>query len=91
MIVALETAKQYLRVDSADEDVLILGIINSAEKICRDILRVTPEESLADTSEIEIAVLYAIAYLYEHREEADHHALLSNLRSLLGGDRKEAF
>ena len=41
--------------------------------------------------EIEIAVLYAIAYLYEHREEADHHALMSNLRSLLGGDRKEAF
>ena len=91
MIVALETAKQYLRVDSADEDVLILGIINSAEKICRDILRVTPEESLSDTPEIEIAVLYAIAYLYEHREEDHHHALLSNLRSLLGGDRKEAF
>lgn len=91
MIVALETAKQYLRVDSADEDVLILGIINSAEKICRDILRVTPEESLSDTPEIEIAVLYAIAYLYEHREEADHHALMSSLRSLLGGDRKEAF
>ena len=91
MIVALETAKQYLRVDSADEDVLILGIINSAEKICRDILRVTPEESLSDTPEIEIAVLYAIAYLYEHREEADHHALMSSLRSLLGGDRKETF
>lgn len=91
MIVALETAKQYLRVDSADEDVLILGIINSAEKICRDILRVTPEESLSDTPEIEIAVLYAIAYLYEHREEADHHALMSSLRSLLGGERKEAF
>ena len=91
MIVALETAKQYLRVDSADEDVLILGIINSAEKICRDILRVTPEESLSDTPEIEIAVLYAIAYLYEHREEADHQALMSSLRSLVGGDRKEAF
>ena len=91
MIVALETAKQYLRVDSADEDILKISIINSAEKISKDISRVTLEESLADTPEIEIAILYAIAYLYEHREEADHHALMSSLRRLLGGDRKEAF
>ena len=91
MIVALETAKQYLRVDSADEDVLILGIINSAEKICRDILRVTPEESLSDTPEIEIAVLYAIGYLYEHREDSDYKALMKNLRSVLCSDRREVF
>ena len=30
-----------------------------------------------------IAVLYALGYLFEHREEADHHALLLVLRSLL--------
>ena len=30
-----------------------------------------------------IAILYAFGYLYEHREEADHHALLLTLRSLL--------
>lgn len=91
MVVALETVKQYLRVDTADEDTLILGIVQSAEKICKDILRVTPEESLACIPEIEIAVLYATAYLYEHREEADHHALIISLRYLLGGGRKEAF
>lgn len=91
MVVALETVKQYLRVDTADDDTLIFGIVQSAEKICRDILRVTPEESLTDIPEIEIAVLYATAYLYEHREEADHHALIISLRYLLGGGRKEAF
>lgn len=91
MVVALETVKQYLRVDTADDDTLIFGIVQSAEEICRDILRVTPEESLTDIPEIEIAVLYATAYLYEHREEADHHALIISLRYLLGGGRKEAF
>lgn len=30
-----------------------------------------------------IAVLFALAYLFEHREEADHHALVLTLRSLL--------
>jgi len=38
-----------------------------------------------------VAVLYAAAYLYEHREEADHHAMMLTLRALLSGSRKEAF
>ena len=43
-----------------------------------------------DTQELEtirqtlrVAVLYAVAYLYEHREKADHHDLTLTLRSLL--------
>lgn len=35
-----------------------------------------------------IAVMYAVAYLYEHREEADHHALVLGIRSLLFGVRQ---
>lgn len=31
------------------------------------------------------------SYLYEHREEADHHQLTLDLRSLLFGMRKEGF
>ena len=42
-------------------------------------------------SVMRVAVLYALGYLFEHREEADHHALTLTLRSLLFGSRKEAF
>ena len=35
--------------------------------------------------------LYAIAYFYEHREEADYKALTISLRALLFGSRKEEF
>ena len=35
--------------------------------------------------------MYTVAYLYEHREEADHHDLILTLRSLLFGSRKEGF
>ena len=38
-----------------------------------------------------IAVMFTAAYLYEHREEADHHALNLTLRALLFGSRKEGF
>lgn len=37
---------------------------------------------------IRVAVLYALGYLYEHREDADHHALTLTLRSLLFGIRE---
>ena len=37
------------------------------------------------------SMMNAIAYLFEHREEADHHALTLSLRSLLFGVRKEGF
>jgi hypothetical protein len=40
---------------------------------------------------IRIAVLYTVAYLYEHREEADHSQLNLTLRALLFGVRKEGF
>ena len=42
-------------------------------------------------NQMRIGILYAVAYLYEHREEADHHELTLTLRSLLFGIRKAAF
>lgn len=32
---------------------------------------------------LRVAVLYALGYLFEHREDADHHGLTLTLRSLL--------
>jgi hypothetical protein len=40
---------------------------------------------------VTVAVLYALAYLNEHREEADHHALTITLRNLLFGERDPKF
>ena len=36
-------------------------------------------------------IIKAAAYQYEHREEADYHALMLSLRAMLFGDRKEVF
>ena len=43
----------------------------------------TEEELSQVRSIMRVAILYAFGYLYEHREEADHHALLLTRRSLL--------
>ena len=104
--ITLDEAKEYLRVDTSDEDVLIGSLLSSAGNLCRDVARLNDEQwadidsdkccsknysraRLTDIREtLRVAILYALAYLYEHREEADHHALTLTLRSLLFGIRE---
>ena len=90
-VVTLDEAKQYLRVDSSDEDAFISGLVETGEQMCSDMARMEAAELETHLPMARIAVLYVIAYLYEHREDADHHALALTLRALLFGSRKEAF
>lgn len=91
MLVTLEEMKKYLRVEYEDEDSLITSLLDGAEKICMDVLRTEDAADLEQCGNAKAAVMYTVAYLYEHREEADHHALMLTLRSLLFGSRQEGF
>ena len=109
-IVSLDSAKMYLRVDSADEDALIGILLLSAERMVMDVARIGHEEwreiqkvttdddgavltvhtdvysqdEIIQVRELlKVAILYTVGYLYEHREEADHHGLMMTLRNLL--------
>ena len=44
MFVTLEEAKGYLRVDSSDEDELILRLMETSDRLILDVTRQTPEE-----------------------------------------------
>ncbi len=99
-LISLEEAKGYLRVDTADEDAMISILLSSACRLCADVARLSDEQWAAvdsDTEEaaltpvretMKVAVLYALGYLFEHREDADHHDLTLTLRSLLFGIRE---
>jgi DNA packaging protein, QLRG family len=92
MVVSLEEMKNYLRVDTSEDDNLISTLIQSAEKMCLAIARKNEEEIIKENfEEYKVAVLYGAAYFYEHREEADHHELTITLRSMLFGARKAEF
>ena len=90
-MVSLDEAKNYLRVDYADDDALILQLIDTAERLTKDAGRLSDEEFDSNESSVRIAVLYAIGYLYEHREDADLHELTLKLRAILFGVRKVVF
>ena len=91
MMVTLEEMKNYLRVDYEDDDALIENLIAAAKRQFKDILRTDDNADLEQAENGKIAVMFTAAYLYEHREEADHHALNLTLRALLFGSRKEGF
>ena len=99
-LISLAEAKEYLRVDTADEDAMIGILLSSAGRLCADVARLSDEQWAAVESDeddpalipvretMKVAILYALGYLFEHREEADHHDLTLTLRSLLFGIRE---
>ena len=72
MAVTLEEMKNYLRVDYDEDDALIESIIGASERLCMDVARMDDMGEFAAVENAKISVLFAAAYLYEHREEADH-------------------
>jgi uncharacterized phage protein (predicted DNA packaging) len=92
-MLTLDEVKQYLRVDSSEEDALIEGLIKTADSLVRDVGRTDTDGDVLETSKpvMMAAELYTVAYLYEHREEADHKGLVLTLRALLFGIREEKF
>ena len=91
MLVTLEEVKTYLRVSSHDEDALIENLMESSEKLCQDVAKLDEESFLKESAKVRIAILYTIAYLFEHREEADYRELMRMIRCLLFGVRREVF
>lgn len=57
------------------------AVVNADEDTETDLYTETGLEQVR--SVLRVALLYALGYLYEHREEADHHALTLTLRSVL--------
>ena len=92
MLVSLERVKEYLRIDYNDEDTLLESLIRSSEELCASVVRMPVSELMEQNDpNIHIAVMYCVAYLYEHREDANHNSLVLTLRALLFGLRKEGF
>ena len=75
MDVARLDAEEWEEIEETD------GQVQTAHKIQGSTL--TTGEVLRMKNSLRIAVFFTIGYLYEHREEADHHELVLTLRNLL--------
>lgn len=96
MVVSLEEAKLYLRIDGDEEDTLITNFILTAEEICEDILRYPLSEFEKVPNVIRQAVLYAVANMHEKREEIKNQSgniseTIKVMKLILGNLRKESW
>lgn len=91
MIISLSEAKEYLRIDTDDENALIENLLNSAINLCCDVSRLEVEEFEAAGDIARVAVLFTLGYFFEHREEANYSELVLRLRSILFGIRRQEF
>lgn len=86
-MVSLESIKKYLRITDDTDDEILKGLIKTGEELIEDTLR----SGEANIKKRDTAIIYCIAYLYEHREDADFDELTKNVRYLLMPDRKAEF
>lgn len=82
--VARLTSDQWKAIDAMEAD-------EEGNLLPTDTDLYTEEELEQVRAVMRVAVLYALGYLFEHREEADHHALTLTLRSVLFAVREGVF
>lgn len=87
-MMTLAEVKNYLRVDHAEDDSLILSLMDTAKKLVKDIGRMDEQAFTVNEETTRQAMLYTISYLYENRNNADYHKLTLTLRSLLFAQRE---
>ena len=91
MIISLEEAKLYLRVEGDEEDTLITDFITASEEICEEILRYPLSELDTVPDTVKQAVLFAAANMYEKRENFEIKEVLDIMTRLLFSYRKESW
>lgn len=91
MVISLEEAKLFLRVDSGEEDTLITKFIIVAEDICQGIIRyeLTEFENIPEC--IKQSILYAVVNMYEQRENFDVKNVIETMTRLLFSYRKDSW
>ena len=87
-MMTLAEVKNYLRVDHAEDDALILSLMDTAKKLVKDVGRMDEQAFTVNEETTRQAMLYTISYLYENRNNADFHKLTLTLRSLLFAQRE---
>lgn len=91
VIISLEEAKLYLRVDGNEEDTLITQLILSAEDICEGILRYPLTDLEVVPESLKQALLYAVANMYENRESLNIKEVIDVMLRLLLPYRRDGW
>ena len=91
MVITLEEAKLYLRVDGDEEDTLITNFIKASEDICESVLRFALSTFEVVPEVVKQAILFSTSQFYEQRESLDMTVLIETVKRLLFAYRNESW
>ena len=78
MIVSLDTAKEWLKVQHDEEDELITALVLSVQGMVEDRCRVHFDEEAP--MPVQLAVKLMVCFFYEQRDVTETHALAAIMR-----------
>ena len=87
-MITLKEAKNYLRVDYEEDDKLIQNLLFTSRQLVMDVGRMNEDSFSHNEDTVRTAMLFALGYLYENRNNPDYHKLTLNLRSILFAQRE---
>ena len=87
-MITLKEAKNYLRVDYEEDDKLIQNLLFTSKQLVMDVGRMNEDSFFQNEDTVRTAMLFALGYLYENRNNPDYHKLTLNLRSILFAQRE---
>ena len=94
-MISVSDAKEYLRIDTDDEDRLIASLIITATEFVQSVMRKTLDEFDKIPESVNQAVLFTIATLYENRQSCkdglDMEDLTDIIKRMTFAYRKEFF
>ena len=93
MRVTIDECKNYLKVDTDDDDNLIEILMDASIRIVKDMLRVEDFTTFKkkEKQQIRTAIFYTLHFLYDERGNANHKDLMLTLRALLSNLREVKF
>ena len=92
-MVSLDECKNYLKVETDDDDSLIEILMDASIRIVKDMLRVEDFKDFKkkEKQQIKAGIFYTRRFLYNERGNADHKDLMLTLRALLSNLRRPEF
>ena len=92
-MVSIDECKNYLKVETDDDDSLIEILMDASVRIVQDMLRVEDFSNFKkkEKQEIKTAIFYTLRFLYDERGKANIKDLKLTIRSLLSNLRSVEF
>ena len=91
MIITLDEAKAYLKIEGTADDAVLTDCIAAASELTLNILRCQETDFEDIPKSVKQAAMFCVASLYENREGANIKAVLDIMKGMLFAYRKDAW